>query len=195
MEYYIHHNEEIIIANYRKSMKTKLLMIGSSIFEQWVNINLNINNHIIVNRAVGGTITDYWEQFVLRVLKEEAPSAVMIYCGSNDLNHERSIDEVVKGLTSCFEKIRDFDPGIRIAYFGIIKAPQKCDKFDMIDKINSRAQSELVSQDIFVDPNEVLSADICDISKFYIEDQLHMTNAAYESLNRYVSPIINNWLA
>jgi lysophospholipase L1-like esterase len=174
-------------------MNSKVLMIGSSIFEQWTNIDLEIENDII-NMAVGGTITDYWNENILQVLEREIPDIVMIYSGSNDLNNERSAEQIVRGLNSCIKKIRLFNQGIRIAYFGIIKAPQKADKFDMIDSINSQVRFKLKDQDIYVDTNEVLYADICDVSQFYVEDQLHMTDAAYEALNRYTAPLINEWL-
>ena len=67
-------------------MKT-ILLVGSSIFEQWSNMKNFAPGYTVKNRAIGGTITSYWTEHLADVLTAESPNAVLFYCGRNDINN------------------------------------------------------------------------------------------------------------
>ena len=67
-------------------MKT-VLLIGSSIFEQWNNIKDLVPGYSVKNCAIGGTTTSYWLEHLADVLTAESTDVVLLYCGSNDVNH------------------------------------------------------------------------------------------------------------
>ena len=55
-----------------------------------------------------------------------------------------------------------------------MKAPQKIDKFEIIDEINTSIQESLSNNDIFVDLNLIIDIN----EKLYTEDNLHLTELA-----------------
>ncbi|MFA6294391.1 MAG: GDSL-type esterase/lipase family protein [Victivallales bacterium] len=172
----------------------KILFVGSSIFEGWKNAIDLIPDCIAANRAVGGTKTADWVRLLPDIIVSETPDAILYYCGSNDLSYDIPKERIL-------DNVRDFRmimckkaPFARLAYFGIIKSPQKTGKWDVIDTLNKNISSMLQEGDLYLDPNEVFFHAGAPVARFYIEDGLHMTDEAYLRLSDYAAPIINGWL-
>ena len=87
-----------------------------------------------------------------------------------------------------------WSPQTAFAYFSIIKAPQKMGKWDLIDRLNGAIRSELLPGDLYVESNDVFVQDGRPVQRFYIEDGLHLTGEAYETLAAYARPLVTEWL-
>lgn len=171
-----------------------IILVGSSIFQGWKNaINL-IPSCTISNRAISGTITSYWVEHLATVLNDESPDIVMYYAGSNDVSGDITPETILANILKCREIIYEHSPSIKLVYFGIIKAPQKIGKWDVIDSLNDNIASILQADDLFIDPNAVFFCDDTPVAKFYIEDGLHLTDEAYDQLSTYTAPIIEKWI-
>jgi len=169
-----------------KSVKDLILM-GSSIFELWGTPNLpNINT---LNIAIGGTTTQFWRDNVKQNMRDGIYNYAL-YCGSNDLNGGVSHLQIIANTNIIFDIIKSIDKRIQIAYFSIMKAPQKQDKFTIIDKINASVKLSLDANDIFVDLNQIINTN----PKWYIEDNLHLTEIAYTEIENKCANILTDWV-
>jgi len=173
---------------------SKVVLVGSSIFQAWSSAGEMLPGCEVVNRAIGGTITSYWTENLLPVLQEERPDFLLMYCGSNDLNAEVTEGEIVGNLAQCRSLVQGELPDARYAYFGIMKAPQKEGKWELIDRINGAVTSQLPPEDLYVEPNDVLMKDGAPIGEFFVEDGLHLTVEAYAELEVYSGPRLLAWM-
>ncbi len=172
----------------------KIILVGSSIFEAWgIPAGLD-RTYAIRNRAVGGTITSYWRHSILPALANENPDAVLYYCGSNDINENIAPQDIIANTLHCRQLIRSAYPAARFGYFGIIKAPQKLGKWDLIDSLNSTIQLNLAADDLYLESNHVFLENGHPLEQYYLEDGLHLTSEAYAALSAYSTPIITRWL-
>jgi lysophospholipase L1-like esterase len=173
---------------------SKILLTGSSIFEQWTNAAKAVPKHQLVNRAIGGTTTPYWKETLEAVLTEEKPDVLWFYCGSNDLCADTVPDNVADNVLRCREIARKHNPSMRFAYFSIIKAPQKKGRWELIDSIHADIRNQLPAEDLFVDLNEIFFPDGKPVRELFVEDELHLTGAAYDAMVKFTRPLIQEWL-
>jgi lysophospholipase L1-like esterase len=175
------------------------LVIGSSIFEQWENIASVMPNCAVKNRALGGTITGYWTERLPKMLAQElrdstSPDVVLFYCGSNDLNHDVSESEIIGNIKTCRAILSQYVPQARFVYFGIIQAPQKLGKWEMIDRINASVAENLLAGDLYIESNVVFLQGGQPVAEYFIEDDLHLNSEAYDALCTYAKPFLSAWL-
>jgi lysophospholipase L1-like esterase len=173
---------------------SKVILTGSSIFQAWTSAADAVQGREVVNRAVGGTITAYWVENLSQVLTDEAPDAVLLYCGSNDVSAEVPPEEIIRNTALCRALIRRHSAEVQFAYFGIMRAPQKEGKWDLIDRINAAVRSRLEAEDLYVEPNDVLVDGGVPIARYFVEDGLHLTQEAYAALGAYAAPRLSDWL-
>ena len=174
-------------------MKT-ILLVGSSIFEQWSNMKDFAPGYTVKNRAIGGTITSYWMEHLADVLTAESPDTVLLYCGSNDINNGILEEDIIANVSQCCKIVHGLSPATVFAYFSIIKAPQKSDKWELIDRLNSAIRIGLPVSDLYVETNDVFFSDRLPVDRFFVEDGLHLTSEAYDTLSTYARPLISNWM-
>ncbi len=174
---------------------TTLLLIGSSIFEAWTMLGAQAPGYVIRNRAVGGAVTAQWVEWLPEVLAQEASEAVLFYCGSNDLNDGVPEPAIVANTLACRQAVHDLAPDARFVYFGIIKAPQKLGKWDVIDRLHAAIRAGLPAEDLFVDTDPVFLRSGSPVESFFVEDRLHLTEDAYAALAAEALPRITTWLA
>ena len=168
--------------------------MGSSIFEQWMCVQNAVPGCHVVNRAIGGTVTAFWAEHLAAVLTEVSPDFVLFYGGSNDLNAEVSDEAIVANVLACRATLKVLVPAAKLAYFGIIKAPQKLGKWEQIDQINARITQGLLPSDLYVESNAVFFPGSAPIEHFFIEDGLHLTDTAYTALTKYAQPLLTEWI-
>lgn len=172
----------------------KILLAGSSIFEQWFNAADVVPEHRLINRAIGGTVTTYWIEHLSAILAEEDPDVLWFYCGSNDLCGETIPYDIADNIITCRRIASARNPALRFAYFSIIKAPQKEGRWDIIDSIHNDIRQQLEPADLFVDLNEIFFPAEQPMRGLFIEDGLHLTCAAYNAMVNLSRPMMHAWL-
>ncbi len=172
----------------------KILIIGSSIFHAWYNIADAMPEHEVINRAIGGTITEYWKDNLNEILIKVDPDAVLMYCGSNDICVDVPENEIINNIKICRSQIYNHNLKTRFAYFSIIKAPQKEGKWEVIDELSTTIKSFLKENDIFVELNEIFFINNSPVEKLFMEDRLHLTNEAYIKMVEMSKPLLKSWL-
>ncbi len=174
-------------------MKT-ILLVGSSIFQAWGNYKDIAPNHSVVNRAIGGTITSYWKEYLPDVLSVESPDNILFYCGSNDVGANIPEEEIFANFLQCRKIIHEIIPVTAFAYFSIIKAPEKKGKWNIIDRLNSAVKERLYAGDLYVETNKIFFRDGAPVSQYFVEDNLHLNDEAYDALLKYSQPLISEWI-
>ena len=171
-----------------------ILLVGSSIFQQWREAKNVAPAAIVTNRAISGTVTAYWLEHLAEVLANETPDVVLFYCGSNDINSAISPEGILTNTLRCREIIQALAPSCQFAYFSIMKAPQKNDRWQLIDKLNANIKNNLPTKDLYIETNDICFINNQPIKDFYIEDGLHLTPEAYTTLVAHTRPLIASWL-
>ena len=174
-------------------MKT-VILVCSSIFEMWSNLENITPGCSVKNRAVSGTVTSYWTEHLAAVLTAESPDVVLFYCGINDINNAVAAQDIIANTFHCRDLVHGLAPTTAFCYFSIIKAPQKIGKWDLIDRVNAAIQGGLSAGDLYVETNSVFFRNGMPIDHFFVEDGLHLKNEAYTALSGYVRPLLTTWI-
>jgi len=172
----------------------EIILIGSSIFEQWYNYPQAFPGRNVRNLAVGGTTTADWQGDVLHpLLERERPRAVVTYVGSNDMF---SFDEgtTERNLVALRASILRYDPSILFCYFSIIRAPGKKEIWDKVDRVNRYFRERLGERDLFYDTDRVFFRDGGLIEEYFLDDQTHHPRRAYDALVEDAAPLLKAWL-
>jgi lysophospholipase L1-like esterase len=172
----------------------KIVLVGSSIIQQWGQPKGLPSSIQVVNRGRGGTTAKEWIRWLGDLLEEEQPDALLLYFGSNDINQGHTVDEIKHHIAECIHLLHHHSHGCPLAWFDIIKAPQKADKFEMVDDINSEVSQYLYRGDLRILTNDVFLKGDDPIAFYFVEDQLHLTPGAYEALSLHAVPRLVTWL-
>jgi lysophospholipase L1-like esterase len=170
-----------------------VLFTGSSIFRFWTYLERDMSPLPVLNRAFGGART--WEvlHYMDRIVLPYNPSIIMYYCGSNDINYGARPEDIAHRFRLFTERVHKILPKTRIFFVSIIRAPQKKDKWDVIDATNTLLQQycEKASRVAFIDVNPAFfnKAQQPRI-ELYIDDGLHFKPEAYREMTRIIKPVI-----
>ncbi len=172
----------------------EIILIGSSIFEQWYNFSKAFCNTSVKNCAIGGTKTADWQGDRLKpILHRECPRYVMAYVGSNDM-YEVSENVIMKNMIAIREVIYDYNPLVKFAYFSVIKAPDKRKIRDKIERVNKFAAENLYGGDLFYDSNRIFFDRGRLREDLFLEDGLHHPHKTYDALVVDVKPFLKDWM-
>jgi len=170
-----------------------ILFTGSSIFRFWTYLERDMSPLPVVNRAFGGART--WEllHYMDRIVLPYCPAIIMYYCGSNDINYGARPEDIALRFALFADRVHKALPKTNIFFVSIIRAPQKRDKWDIIDATNSliKEYCERDSGVSFIDVNPAFfnKAQQPRI-ELYIDDGLHFKPEAYREMSGIIKPIL-----
>jgi len=170
------------------STNTKTIsLLGSSIFEFWGTPTWP--NCRVINEAIRSTQTTDWLNKDLRQLK--AATHRFVYCGSNDLIYGQFQGDIIANAQSLLEELEQAHPNTKLVFFSILKCPQKAaaQQLNIIDEINDTLKEFCNNRYGFIDFNQLIEND----KRWYLEDGLHLNDAAYSHLEQALAKIINRW--
>ncbi len=168
-----------------------VVFTGSSIIAAWESLPRFFPEWHLLNTAVGGYQTHDVLAHAHEMLLRHAPRAVCYYCGSNDICNDVPPDTIIRNVTEAWSLVRAQAPDCIFIYLSVIRAPQKRGRMHVVDDVNARmaAMAATTPGMHFVDINPVfLAPDGTPRMEFYLEDELHLTPAAYEALGAYTAP-------
>ena len=178
---------EVLSARSRAVVRepVETLLVGSSIFRRWSSAATDLRDADLVNHGFGGSRT--WElvEYVEELVVDFSPEVVVCYCGSNDVNAGASAAAIARRVEIFMETVEDALPGVGIVYVAINRAPQKRDRWAIVDEANQRIEKACRKgpNRVFVDVNEGLfDARDSPRTELYLEDGLHFRPAAYREV-------------
>jgi lysophospholipase L1-like esterase len=165
--------------------------VGSSIVALWESLPRYFPGVRVLNTAVCGAQTHDILGRLDELVTAHDPRMVCYYCGSNDLNHAVPTTTITGNTLETLGRLRRRLPAVKFVYLSILRAPQKMDRWSLVDQVNSEmARQTTLQQDFgFIDINPVVfSAGQTPRLEFYMEDRLHLTAPAYAALGEFVAP-------
>ncbi|HCD34544.1 MAG TPA: hypothetical protein DER01_19195, partial [Phycisphaerales bacterium] len=138
-----------------------VVVMGSSIFQQWFNVQDLLPYKATINLAVGGTTTLDWVDWIAPQVLPLKLSIVLFYAGSNDINRPYPVADILSRTHQMLNQIHEAIPDCKVHYFSVIRAPQKQPVWDQVDQINETMQQNAAKQDwlTFVDLNPIFYDD------------------------------------
>ena len=187
------------IAAYLKADETNLpppagiLFIGSSIFRQWKKLPQQMAPLPVFNRAFGGSRTDEQLFYMDKIVLPYQPKIIVYYCGSNDINVNAEAEHIATRFKQFAERVHATLPKTRIYFVSINRAPQKMDKWKVVDDANALIKSYCIAAKNlgYIDVNRVLFNRLRQPRyELYLPDKLHFTDKAYELFTPIIKPVI-----
>ena len=170
-----------------------ILFIGSSIFRQWENLADQMSPLPVFNRAFGGSRTGDILYYMDRVVLPYAPKIIVYYCGSNDVNAGETARAIADRFREFVARVHAQLAATRIFFVSITRAPQKRDRWDVVDEAN-RLVGEYCRADRrlnYIDVNPALfDAAGNPRLELYQADRLHFKPPAYAEFAAIIKPVI-----
>ncbi len=173
--------------------KGMILFVGSSIFRCWTSLEQDLHPLPVLNRAFGGART--WEvlHYLDRIVLPYAPRMIVYYCGSNDVHCGSAARDISRRFSEFVEKVRATLPETTIVFVSIIKAPQKQDKWPVIDQANAmiRSYGDTAHKVFFLDVNPAFFNDRHEPRlELYADDGLHLMPEGYRAMTKILKPYL-----
>ena len=173
------------------------MFVGSSIFHRWTNLASQMAPLPITNLAIDGTVT----ADMLRVVDSRViplrPKVIAYYCGSNDVDAGEPAPAIVGRIVQFVDRVAKALPETRVIFVSVNRAPEKQDRWDVVDAVNRQVQAYASSHARveFVDVNPVLfNADGTSRLELFMGDELHLRPKAYEEFTRILKPVLTRAL-
>jgi lysophospholipase L1-like esterase len=121
------------------------------------------------------------------------PAVIVYYCGSNDIDAGEPVAAIVDRIRQFVVRVATALPETRIVFVSINRAPEKQDRWNLVDFVNHRIEAYAADTKHlqYVDVNPVLfNRDGTPRIELYLSDRLHLRPAAYEEFTRILKPVL-----
>ncbi|GAB4091141.1 SGNH/GDSL hydrolase family protein [Flaviaesturariibacter terrae] len=172
-----------------------ILLIGSSSFTRWTDVQAAFPGFPILNRAFGGSTLPDVSRYFYDVVAPYNPKQVLIYCGENDLASKDSITagEALLRVKTLFAQLRAYLPGARISYVSIKPSPVRASIQPKVQAANKAIRKFIRRQKNadFIDVyGAMLDAGGHMREELYVGDRLHMKPEGYAIWQRIIAPYL-----
>lgn len=172
-----------------------ILLIGSSSFTKWTDVQQYFPGYDILNRGFGGSSLEDVLYYAPQVLFAYTPRQIIVYCGENDLaaSPQPSTKLVLKRFKQLCRLIRNQWPSVPIVYISIKPSPARWQLESSFVEANERIKGFIQKQkDIqFLDVHTAMLTTGGETRpELYIGDRLHMNARGYEIWKNKISPLL-----
>ncbi|MBO9200527.1 MULTISPECIES: GDSL-type esterase/lipase family protein [Niastella] len=172
-----------------------ILLIGSSSFTRWKDVNDYFPGYPIINRGFGGSVLTDVIRYAYDIILPYKPKQVLVYCGENDLASGDSITaaQVVQRFKTLFGIIRQNLPNTVISFVSIKPSPVRAQIQPKVKEANKQIQAWIKTQPKaqFIDVYDpMLDAKKQMRAELYVQDRLHMTPEGYAIWKRIITPYL-----
>ena len=173
-----------------------ILLIGSSSFTYWKDVQLRFPDYPIINRGFGGSTLLDVIHYADQVIYPYKPKQILIYCGENDLAKSDTITSklVFSRFKTLYQNIRThLGSDTHITYISIKPSPSRQHLIPKMKKTNQLIRKFLQKQtnttfinvyDAMLDANGFPQTDI------FIKDKLHMNAKGYDIWVQIIKPYL-----
>jgi len=170
-----------------------ILLVGSSSFTKWKDVQNYFPEYTIVNRGFGGSTLPDVIRYADEIIIPYHPKQVIVYCGDNDLASSDAITPQVveERFKTLFNIIRTKLPEANIAFVSIKPSPSRQQLMDKMKKSNELIEAFLSGQKntAFIDVfTPMLGADGKPMPDIFLEDNLHMNEKGYAIWKKAMQP-------
>jgi len=174
--------------------KNAILLIGSSSFTKWTDVQDYFPGYTIVNRGFGGSTLLDEIFYVNDIVFPYQPKQIIIYCGENDLASSDTVSAamVVDRFKQLFQMIRDKTEA-PISYISMKPSPSRRHLFTKMREGNQLIKDYLATQKntAFIDVHQkMLDLTGEPISEIFLDDSLHMNAKGYAIWKKEIEPYL-----
>ncbi len=173
--------------------KNAIIFVGSSSIRKWSSLATDFPHHQVVNRGFGGSQLSDAVHFVDRLVLKYEPRFIVVYAGGNDINVNKTPDEVFSSFKAFVGRVREKQPSTPIAYISIAGNPKRWAQVEKVIQANAlieaytKANPGLVFIDVF---HPMLGADCLPKPGIFSADNLHMNEDGYKLWTEIVAPYL-----
>lgn len=175
--------------------KHQILLIGSSSFTMWKDVQQYFPGYPILNRAFGGsTLADVW-RYREQIIAPYRPRQIIVYCGENDFaaSDTISVNTVVNRFTQLFTYIRSVYPQVPVAYVSMKPSPSRRHLLAKYQTANTAIQQWLATKKrtAFIDVYQpMIQPNGEPLPHIFLKDSLHMNAQGYAIWQQYMKPVL-----
>ena len=172
-----------------------ILLIGSSSFTKWTDVQQYFPGYEILNRGFGGSSLVDLIYYAPQILFAYTPRQIIVYCGENDLaaSPQPSTKLVLKRFKQLYRLIRNRWPSVPIVYISIKPSPARWQLESSFVEANERIKGFIQKQNdiLFLDVHtEMLTTQGETRPELYIGDRLHMNEKGYAIWKNKLFPLL-----
>ena len=174
--------------------KNAILLIGSSSFTKWTDVQDYFPGYTIINRGFGGSTLLDEIRYVNDIVFPYQPKQIIIYCGENDLASSDTVTAamVVDRFKQLFQMIRN-KTETPIAYISMKPSPSRRHLFPKMREGNQLIKDFLTTQKntAFIDVHQkMLDRTGEPIPEIFLDDSLHMNAKGYAIWKKEMEPYL-----
>ena len=172
--------------------RNAILLIGSSSFTKWTDVQDYFPGYTIVNRGFGGSTLLDEIFYVNDIVFPYQPKQIIIYCGENDLASSDTVSAamVLDRFKQLFQMIRNKTEA-PIAYISMKPSPSRRHLFTKMREGNQLIKDFLVTQKntAFIDVHQkMLDSTGEPMPEIFLDDSLHMNAKGYAIWKKEMEP-------
>lgn len=175
--------------------KKAVLLVGSSSFALWKDVQDYFPGYTIINRGFGGSTLVDVIRYAYDVILPYQPKQVIIYCGENDLASpdKPTAEAVVLRFKTLYGIIRQNLPLASIHFVSLKPSPSRQHLFPQMKKVNAAVKAFLQTEkrtgfiNVF---DAMLDASGNPKKEIFREDLLHMNASGYAIWKKIMQPYL-----
>ncbi len=177
--------------------KNSILLIGSSSFTKWTDVQNYFPEYPILNRGFGGSSLPDVIHYVNDIVFPYDPKQIIVYCGENDIAASDTVTAkmVLQRFEKLFFLIRSKLKKVPVAFISIKPSPSRWKFEPVILEANSLITKFLRKQPktSFINVHDaMLNADGSVKAEIFIGDKLHMNAQGYAIWTKVMKPQMVN---
>jgi len=173
----------------------QILLIGSSSFTLWKDVQEYFPSKPILNRAFGGSTLVDLIRYRYEVIYPYQPKQILMYCGENDFasSDTVTVEMVVQRFETLFKLIRAKYKTVPFAYVSMKPSPSRAHLLTKYVEANQQIKEYLSKQakTAFIDVyHPMLQSDGQVMTDIFKEDNLHMNAKGYAIWKKIIAPYL-----
>ena len=174
-----------------------ILLVGSSSFTKWVDVQDYFPGYPIINRGFGGSSLPDVIRYADEIIYPYHPKQIIIYCGENDIAASDTVSAqlVLQRFIQLFGMIREHLGKVPVAFVSIKPSPSRWKWEPVFVETNRLIKRFLRKQSgtKYINVHDaMLNADGSVKSEIFVEDKLHMNAKGYEIWQRIMKPALKS---
>jgi len=189
------------VAEFRKQdsvsfpASNQILLIGSSSFTIWKDVQDYFPGYPILNRAFGGSTLADVIRHADKVIYPYKPKQILVYCGENDLASSDKVtaDTVISRFETLFGLIRAKYPKVQVVFVSMKPSPSRVLLREKMLAGNDGIRKFLAAKkntgyiDVYT---EMLDDEGKPRQELFLDDNLHMNKEGYKIWQRIIQPYL-----
>lgn len=175
--------------------KNAILLVGSSSFTNWKDVQEYFPEHKIINRGFGGSSLPDVIRYAPNIIYPYKPAQILIYCGENDFpsGTNTSADTIFNRFTRLHGMIRSALPKTEIIYISMKPSISRLKYLPEMRRANEmiRKFQKKNPKSGYIDVySKMILADGIPMPDIFLKDQLHMNKNGYLIWQKAIKPYL-----